>query len=44
MPLIISGFFVEGYRSLQRIVFPVHKLNVFIGGNGVGKTNPYSCV
>ena len=41
IPLIISGFFVEGYRSLQRIMLPVDQLNVFIGANGVGKTNLY---
>src|ERR1700709_448267 len=44
MPLIISGFFVEGYRSLQRIILPVHRLNVFIGANGVGKTNLYRAI
>jgi predicted ATPase len=41
MPLIVSGFFVEGYRSLKHIVLPVDRLNVFIGANGVGKTNLY---
>lgn len=30
-----------GYRSLRHIRFPVGPLGVFIGGNGVGKTNLY---
>ena len=30
-----------GYRSLRDIRFPVGPLGVFIGGNGVGKTNLY---
>jgi predicted ATPase len=30
-----------GYRSLHRIRFPVDRLSVFLGANGVGKTNLY---
>jgi predicted ATPase len=30
-----------GYRSLKRIRFPLRGLNVFVGDNGVGKTNLY---
>jgi len=30
-----------GYRSLRRIRFPLSRLNVFVGDNGVGKTNLY---
>jgi predicted ATPase len=30
-----------GYRSLRRISFPVDRLTVFLGANGVGKTNLY---
>ena len=30
-----------GYRSLRRIRFPLRRLNVFVGDNGVGKTNLY---
>ncbi|QCP54027.1 ATPase [Trinickia violacea] len=41
MSLVVSGFFAEGYRSLQRIAIPLGKLNVFVGQNGVGKTNLY---
>jgi len=32
---------IEGYRSIRRLVFPVERLNVFVGENGVGKTNLY---
>jgi predicted ATPase len=31
----------DGYRSLRRIGFPVDQLSVFVGANGVGKTNLY---
>src|SRR5579872_7444986 len=32
---------VAGYRSLRAIRFPVGQLTVFVGVNGVGKTNLY---
>ena len=32
---------VAGYRSLRAIRFPVGRLTVFVGPNGVGKTNLY---
>jgi predicted ATPase len=32
---------LTGYRSLRRIRFPLSRLNVFVGDNGVGKTNLY---
>ncbi|MEN3975550.1 AAA family ATPase [Emcibacter sp. SYSU 3D8] len=32
---------IEGYRSVRRLRFPLRRLNVFIGENGVGKTNLY---
>jgi predicted ATPase len=32
---------VAGYRSARNIRFPVGALGVFVGGNGVGKTNLY---
>jgi predicted ATPase len=30
-----------GYRSLRHVRFPLRRLNVFVGDNGVGKTNLY---
>jgi predicted ATPase len=32
---------IAGYRSLRGIRFPVGQLTVFVGANGVGKTNLY---
>lgn len=32
---------ISGYRSLRAIRFPVGNLTVFVGANGVGKTNLY---
>jgi predicted ATPase len=37
----ISEVSVAGYRSLRAIRFPVGRLTVFVGANGVGKTNLY---
>lgn len=32
---------IQGYRSVRSIRFPVKRLTVLVGGNGVGKTNLY---
>ena len=32
---------IAGYRSLRALRFPVGSLTVFVGANGVGKTNLY---
>ena len=32
---------IAGYRSLRLLRFPVGSLTVFVGANGVGKTNLY---
>jgi predicted ATPase len=37
----INEIAVSGYRSLRGIRFPVGRLTVFVGANGVGKTNLY---
>lgn len=37
----LHQFGASGYRSLRQIAFPVDRLSVFVGGNGVGKTNLY---
>jgi predicted ATPase len=41
MPLVVRDFSVTGYRSLERITYPVSQLDVFVGANGVGKSNLY---
>jgi predicted ATPase len=42
MPL--SAVSIRGYRSINQIRFPVGPLTVFVGENGVGKTNLYRAV
>lgn len=37
----IAAVSIGGYRSIQQIRFPVGPLSVFVGRNGVGKTNLY---
>ena len=32
---------ISGYRSIRTLRFPVRRLSVLVGGNGVGKTNLY---
>src|SRR3982750_2793479 len=32
---------IEAYRSIRKLSLPVERLNVFVGENGVGKTNLY---
>jgi len=39
--LTVSEFKAERFRSLKRIAYPVSQLDVFVGANGVGKTNLY---
>lgn len=41
MPLLLRDMHIAGYRSLRSIRFPVGRLSVFVGANGVGKTNLY---
>jgi predicted ATPase len=41
MALMVSEVRTEGYRSLRAIRFPLGRLSVFVGPNGVGKTNLY---
>lgn len=37
----LTGIRIENYRSVRRIRFPVGPMTVFVGRNGVGKTNLY---
>ena len=41
MDLIVREFNAANYRSLRAIRFPSERLTVFVGANGVGKTNLY---
>jgi predicted ATPase len=39
--LPVRSFRAEGFRSLQVLAYPMSGLDVFVGGNGAGKTNLY---
>jgi predicted ATPase len=39
--LIVQEIHAANYRSLRSIRFPTERLTVFVGANGVGKTNLY---
>lgn len=41
MSLAVREFSAAGYRSLQKIAYPMSRLDVFVGANGVGKSNLY---
>ena len=40
----VTGLTVSGYRSIREIWFPVDPVGVFVGENGVGKSNLYRCL
>jgi hypothetical protein len=42
MSLPVREFRAREFRSLKAITYPVSNLDVFVGGNGVGKTNLYA--
>lgn len=37
----LSSVEITGFRSIRKLRFPVRRLSVLVGGNGVGKTNLY---
>ena len=41
MNLPVREFSASGYRSLKQIAYPMSRLDVFVGANGVGKSNLY---
>jgi predicted ATPase len=41
MNLPVREFSASGYRSLKQVAYPVSRLDVFVGANGVGKSNLY---
>src|SRR6516165_1672929 len=42
MPL--SAVAIQNYRSVRNLWLPVEQLSVFVGANGVGKTNLYNAL
>ncbi len=42
MPL--TAVTIQGYRSVQRLLLPVDPCSIFVGANGVGKTNLYKAL
>ena len=42
MPL--SAVHIENYRSVRHLWLPIEQLTVFVGANGVGKTNLYKAL
>jgi predicted ATPase len=41
MSLPVREFQAKGFRSLESVIYPMSGLDVFVGANGVGKTNLY---
>lgn len=44
MALMLRDVRIIGYRSLRSIHFPIGRPSVFVGANGVGKTNLYRSI
>lgn len=40
----LTDIHIAGYRSVRSIHFPVRRLSVLVGANGVGKTNLYRAI
>ena len=41
---MLITFSVSGYRSLRRLVLPLHRLNIITGPNGSGKSSLYRAI
>jgi predicted ATPase len=39
--MALTSVSIQGFRSIRRIAFPLRRLTVLLGANGVGKTNLY---
>ena len=37
----ITAATIQGYRSVRNLTLPIEACSVFVGANGVGKTNLY---
>src|ERR1700761_3025721 len=42
--MALRAIYIKGYRSVRRIYLPIAPLSVFVGGNGVGKSNLYNAL
>jgi predicted ATPase len=42
--LPLTAVAIQGYRSVQNLFLPVDACSVFVGANGVGKTNLYKAL
>jgi predicted ATPase len=40
----LTAISIQGYRSIQRLYFDVDACSIFVGANGVGKTNLYKAL
>lgn len=40
----LSAVSIQNYRSVQRLFLPVERCSLFVGANGVGKTNLYKAL
>jgi predicted ATPase len=37
----VTAVTIQGYRSVRNLTLPIEACSVFVGANGVGKTNLY---
>jgi predicted ATPase len=44
LDLPLTSVTIQGYRSVRSLVLPVGSCSVFVGANGVGKTNLYKAL
>lgn len=42
--MALSAISIQGYRSVRQLYLPVEPVSVFVGANGVGKTNLYKAL
>jgi len=42
--MTLSAVSIQGYRSVRQLYLPVEPISIFIGANGVGKTNLYKAL
>jgi predicted ATPase len=40
----LSAISIQGYRSVRQLYLPVEPVSIFVGANGVGKTNLYKAL